>query len=153
MTQTAALTTMPGHLIRRLHQISTALFAERLKAVGMDITSVQYAALTTLRAAPGIDQATLAQLIAYDRATIGGVIDRLERKGWVTRKVNVKDRRARNVWLAPEGADVLETVSPVVETLQETILDRLDATERATFIALLQKAVAAEDRGGFDPSA
>ena len=147
------LNATPGHLIRRLHQISTAAFSERLKAEGVDMTSVQFAALTTLRDHPGVDQATLAQLIAYDRATIGGVVDRIERKGWVTREVNESDRRARNVWLTPNGKAVLDAVSPIVETLQETIIDPLTPEERATFIALAQKAVAATGGGGFDGSA
>jgi MarR family transcriptional regulator, temperature-dependent positive regulator of motility len=143
------LSAMPGHLIRRLHQISTATFAERLKAQGVDMTSVQFAALVALRDNPGVDQATLAQLIAYDRATIGGVVDRLERKGWVSRAVNKDDRRARQLSLTPEGSATLSCVSPVIETLQADILAPLSPRERDQFIALARKAVGPPD--GFDP--
>tara|TARA_R110002051_G_scaffold22665_1_gene58374 strand:- start:325 stop:744 length:420 start_codon:yes stop_codon:yes gene_type:complete len=136
------LDTMPGHLIRRLHQISTSVFAERMKAAGIDITSVQFAALTVLHEKPGIDQATLAQEIAYDRATIGGVVDRLERKGWVLRKVNQDDRRARQVTLTEDGTAMLAVVAPIVATLQADILAQLTLTERTAFIALASKAVA-----------
>jgi DNA-binding MarR family transcriptional regulator len=69
---------MPGHLIRRLHQMSVAVFAEKIAAAGADITPVQYGALCAVRAYPGLDQATVASMIAYDRVTIGGVLDRLE---------------------------------------------------------------------------
>ena len=48
--------TMAGHLIRRLNQISTAVFAERIGGLGVDLTPVQYAALETVRENPGIDQ-------------------------------------------------------------------------------------------------
>lgn len=133
---------MPGHLIRRLHQISTSVFAERMKAAGIDITSVQFAALTVLHEKPGIDQATLAQEIAYDRATIGGVVDRLERKGWVLRKVNQDDRRARQVTLTEEGTEMLAVVAPIVAALQADILAQLTLTERTAFIALASKAAA-----------
>lgn len=136
------LNTMPGHLIRRLHQISTSVFAERMKAAGIDMTSVQFAALTILDENPGIDQATLAQEIAYDRATIGGVVDRLERKGWVRREVNQDDRRARQVTLTGEGAAMLAVVVPVVAALQTDILAQLTSAERAAFVALASKAVA-----------
>lgn len=144
------LSTMPGHLIRRLHQISTAAFAEGLRRKGVDMTSVQFAALHTIHGHPGIDQATLAQLIAYDRATIGGVVDRLVRKGWVTREVNKDDRRARRLSLTHEGITTLADVSPVIETLQTDILAALTPEERARFIALAAKAVGNVD--GFDPS-
>ena len=116
--------------------------AERMKAAGIDITSVQFAALTVLHEKPGIDQATLAQEIAYDRATIGGVVDRLERKGWVLRKVNQDDRRARQVTLTEEGTAMLAVVAPIVATLQADILAQLTLTERTAFIALASKAAA-----------
>jgi DNA-binding MarR family transcriptional regulator len=106
------------------------------------MTSVQFAALTVLHEKPGIDQATLAQEIAYDRATIGGVVDRLERKGWVLRKVNQDDRRARQVTLTEEGTEMLAVVAPIVATLQADILAQLTLTERTAFIALASKAVA-----------
>ncbi|WP_349773890.1 hypothetical protein [Mameliella alba] len=67
-----AIYTMPGHLIRRLQQLSASIFAERMREAGVDLTSPQFAALAMLQEHPGIDQATLAGMIAHDRATIGG---------------------------------------------------------------------------------
>ena len=37
--------TMPGHLIRRLNQISVAMFMDRMAQAGLNMTPVQYAAL------------------------------------------------------------------------------------------------------------
>ena len=85
---------MAGHLIRRMNQISTHVFSQRMQAEGRDLTPVQFAALDTIIANPGIDQASVAARIAYDRATIGGVIDRLEQKGYVERTISRRDRRA-----------------------------------------------------------
>ena len=68
---------MAGHLIRRLQQISTQVFTTRAREAGFDLTSVQFAAMDAIREKPGIDQAGVAAMIAYDKATIGGVIDRL----------------------------------------------------------------------------
>ena len=85
----------PGFLARRFQQIAVALFHAEVGAAGFDLTPVQYSALKALRAHPGIDQATLAGLIAFDRTTIGGVVDRLEQRGYLTRKVSARDRRAR----------------------------------------------------------
>jgi DNA-binding MarR family transcriptional regulator len=131
---------MPGHLIRRLHQISVSVFAERMRAAGHDLTPVQFAALAALEAYPGVDQATLAGLIAYDRATLGGVVDRLEAKGLLAREVSARDRRARVLRLTGEGAQALARVRPDVEAVQAGILGGLDPAERETFLRLLQKA-------------
>ncbi|MFZ1815895.1 MAG: MarR family winged helix-turn-helix transcriptional regulator [Rhizobiaceae bacterium] len=134
---------MPGHLIRRLHQISLSVFAERTAAAGFDLTPVQYAALNAISIAPGMDQATLAGTIAYDRATIGGVVDRLVAKGLVARQTSKRDRRARELVITGDGADILSGVSPVVEALQTTILAGLNSQEQAQFTALLQKTTQA----------
>lgn len=145
MTRVPPFSDMPGHLIRRLNQVSASVFQERVRAAGYDLTSVQFAAMNTMQLNPGIDQATLAGLIAYDRATIGGVVERLERKGLVTRKVNKDDRRARLLWLTDLGQGALERIGPIVHDLQDDILGSLTASERIRFIELAQKALRPDD--------
>lgn len=134
---------MPGHLIRRLNQISTSVFQARTKDAGFDLTPVQFTALAALSDNPGIDQATLAGLIAYDRATIGGVVDRLRSKGLIRRRVDALDRRARVLDLTDAGVSLLARLSPIVRDLQPDILTGLTAQERAAFVALARKSAAA----------
>lgn len=138
-----ALYDMPGHLIRRLNQISTALFTVRMAEAGLDLTSVQFAALSTVREHPGIDQATLAGLIAYDRVTIGGVVDRLVSKGLVSREVHPRDRRARVLELTPAGETTLDQALPAVRAVQADILAGLPTEDREVFLALLRTAAEA----------
>lgn len=135
---------MVGHLIRRLHQKSTQVFTKRMKEVGVDLTSVQFAAMDAIGSNPGIDQAHVAALIAYDKATIGGVIDRLEQKGLVSRRVKQRDRRAREVTLTIEGQDLFKSFAPVVHDLQDEILSSLDQSERDAFFLLARKAAITE---------
>lgn len=132
---------MAGHLIRRLHQQSTQVFQAQTQAAGFDLTSVQFAALDAIAQQPGVDQASLAATIGFDRATIGGVIDRLEQKGLVQRLVSPQDRRARQLHLTQDGARLLAAVRPVVEQLQADILAPLSGPERARFLALASKAL------------
>lgn len=134
---------MPGHLIRRLQQISASVFAERMKAVGVDLTSPQYAALALLREHPGIDQATLAGLIAHDRPTIGGVVERLAAKGLVERRTSATDRRAKRLELTRRGKRLLARLQPIVEALQKEILPGLSESERREFVRLAAKVAEA----------
>ena len=136
-----ALTDMPGHLIRRLQQISTNVFQQHMQQAGYELTSVQFAAMTVLEENPGIEQAQVAALISYDRATIGGVIDRLERKGSVSRTVSKADRRAREVKLTRPGKQTLRKITPLVEALQQDILQGLNKSERRQFMSLARKVV------------
>jgi DNA-binding MarR family transcriptional regulator len=130
---------MPGHLIRRLNQISVALFADHMARAGLTLTPVQFAALSALDAHPGIDQATLAGLVAYDRATLGKVIDRLEKRGLVRRNTSPTDRRAKTLTLTSGGLTLLGTARPLVAELQPNILEGLSEAERRTFLTMLQK--------------
>lgn len=132
---------MAGHLIRRLHQHSTHIYTTRTRAAGFDITSVQFAALEAIKANPGIDQAGVAALIAYDRPTIGEVINRLVTKRLVERAVNEADRRARVLQLTPDGMATFERLLPIVSDLQNAILGNLAPEERSAFLALTKAAI------------
>ncbi|WP_456734268.1 MarR family winged helix-turn-helix transcriptional regulator [Bradyrhizobium sp. USDA 3364] len=134
---------MPGHLARRFQQIAVAVFLTEVESAGFDLTPVQYAALATISANPAIDQITLAGLIAYDRTTITGVIDRLVQKRLVVRETSSRDRRARELKLTDEGRRTLRRITPAVEAAQRRMLRGLTETEAADLMHLLRKAIAA----------
>jgi DNA-binding MarR family transcriptional regulator len=130
---------MPGHLIRRAHQASTALFHEHMSREDIDITPFQFAAMSAIKLNPGADQASVAAWVACDRATMGGVVDRLVEKKFVQRTVSPKDRRARVLTLTDSGIEVLEHMETVVAKVQDEITHGLNTDERATLVQLLQK--------------
>jgi DNA-binding MarR family transcriptional regulator len=132
---------MAGHLIRRLHQQSTQVFVQRTQAAGFDLTPVQYAALEAIYENPGIDQARVAEMIGYDRATIGGVIERLEKKDWIRRLVSEQDRRARELSLTAKGKKIRMALEPIVQDLQKDILKPLSKADRESFINLARQVV------------
>lgn len=132
---------MPGHLIRRLSQQSNQVFQDEMKRIGADVTSVQFASMQAIELHGEMEQSQIAQSIHYDKATIGGVIDRLEKRGWVERKSNPKDRRAKLVTLTKEGRKALEEITPVVKALQDQVVANLSDDERELFIKLAQKVV------------
>lgn len=136
---------MPGHLVRRLNQIATALFREHMHARDLDLTPVQFAALSALSDAPGMDQATLAATIAYDKVTLGGVVDRLASKGLIARAPSLTDRRAKTLSLTQKGTQTLKSVTPTVAALQSDILHGLDPDEADQLVALLAKLTLAHD--------
>ena len=133
---------LPGHLIRRVHQVSTAYFAEEC---GGDLTAVQYAALVAIGSHPGIDATRLSEIIHFDRSTIGDVLDRMAGKGWVLRESAPNDRRLKRLRLLPAGHQVLQQVEPGIRRVQERLLARLTADEGKTLIRLLAKMADAGD--------
>ena len=135
----------PGHLIRRAHQVSVALFME--ETAGYDVTPVQFAILNALIEDPGEDQVTLAGKVAFDAATFGSVIGRLESKGWVRREPDEADRRRKLLWVTAQGEQAALRMKRAVAKAQNRILAPLDAAERSKLMSLLGKLVAGHEAG------
>ena len=130
----------PGHLIRRAQQRAVAIFME--ETAGFDVTPVQFAILNALMDDPGEDQITLSGRVAFDAATSGSVIGRLEAKGWVRREADASDKRRKLLWTTPEGEQVALKMKRAVSRAQQRIVSPLDAQEREQLAALLTKLVA-----------
>lgn len=133
------LDSMPGHLIRRVHQISTAIFAEECAKAGL--TSVQFAALTAIRENPNVDATRLSSLIAFDRSTLGNVLERLEAKGWILRGSSPHDKRIKVLRLSAAGSKVLDGVKPAVRRVQQRLLEPLEPGQRTEMIRLLEQLI------------
>lgn len=131
----------PNYLFWCLHKTSMSIVTEELERAGADLTPVQYAALTAIEAYPGMDQGSLAYIIGYDRATIGGVIDRLEKKDLVERRIDNQDRRARRLFLAPAGEELLPRLEDKVADAQARLLAPLPEHERDRFLAMVCKLI------------
>ncbi len=133
----------PGHLIRRAQQVAVAVFAE--ETAGFDVTPVQFAILNALIDEPGEDQVTLAARVAFDAATFGSVIGRLEAKGWVRREPDAVDRRRKRLWITEEGRRTALGMKRSVTRAQQRIVGPLSEREREQLVALLAKLVAAHE--------
>ena len=133
----------PGHLIRRAHQVAVAIFME--ETADFDVTPVQFAILNALLEDPGEDQVTLARKVAFDAATFGSVITRLEARGWVRREADAADRRRKLLWVTEQGAEVAQRMKRSVGRVQSRILQPLDEGERAQLVALLDRLVAGHE--------
>ena len=140
---TVDLESLPGHHIRRLHQIAVAIFLQETQSHGL--TPVQYAALQTVANAPGTDQRTLAGRIGLDTSTVAGVVDRLEQRGLLQRSLSPQDRRVRLLSLTPEGHVIVRAVVPAMQRAQARILAPLPVAQREQFLRMLQVLVSANN--------
>ena len=142
--------TLPGHQIRRLHQIAVAIFLQETEAHGL--TPVQYAAMQAVANTPGSDQRTLAGTVGFDTSTIGGVIDRLEARDLIVRSASPNDRRVRLLTLTDSGRKLLAAAVPSMLQAQERMLAPLPKKDRAKFMRMLQVLVDANNELSRAPS-
>ncbi|BAM92920.1 putative transcriptional regulatory protein, MarR family [Bradyrhizobium oligotrophicum S58] len=134
-----AVYTKPGYLFRRMQQIAVSIFVEECRE--FDLTPVQYAALVAIQTHPGIDATRLSAVIAFDRSTLGSVIERLEAKGYVERAPSDEDKRVKLLHLTKAGAALLRNIMPSVDRAQARMLAPLKPADRKMLMTLLSQLV------------
>ena len=111
------------------------------ETAGFDVTPVQFAILNELIDRPGEDQVTLAARVAFDAATSGSVIGRLEARGWVRRVPDMRDRRRKLLWVTPAGEAAALQMRGAAQRVQERLMAPLSDAEAVQLKALLAKLV------------
>ncbi len=139
----------PGFLIRRLHQIHTALFIEECAEFG--VTPVQYSVLTAIEEQSALEQARLAQEVGVDRATLANVVARLEARGLLRRTTTKADRRLKRVVLTAKGKRLLNQMTQPARRAHERTIDALPPVQRAAFLQALAQLVDAGNDFGRAP--
>jgi MarR family transcriptional regulator, lower aerobic nicotinate degradation pathway regulator len=129
----------PGFLIRRLHQIHTALFAD--ECAGENITPVQYSILTALDQMGVVEQIVLARAVGLDTTNVADVLARLERQRLVRRRISQRDKRMKAVSLTESARALLRRVDAGAARAHERTLAALAPKDRARFMRDLTKLV------------
>jgi DNA-binding MarR family transcriptional regulator len=83
----------------------------------------------------------IARTLAVDRMGVSRALRRLEAKGRAQRRVSPQDRK-RNLWtLTEEGWHLFDAIAVSAEARQDEVLRGLTATERRTFLSVLEKVI------------
>jgi DNA-binding MarR family transcriptional regulator len=127
----------PGHLLRRCHQISVAIFLDECQA--FDLTPLQYVTLSALAAYGSMDKATIGGAVALDRTTVAVVVKNLEERGLVTTRPSDHDRRAKLIKITTKGLNLMSSAQNEAANAQERAVAPLTQKERAELLRLLGK--------------
>ena len=130
------LTDQIGHIMRRVIQRHTAIFANKM---GADLTPTRFAALATLFERGDLSQNELGRLTAMDIATIKGVVDRLQAKGLVTNRVDPNDGRRKIISLTQAGFQCLAEAIPKGIEITNDTLEPLTFEEKHQLLKLVRK--------------
>lgn len=125
-----------GFLVHDVSRMRRTLFDQAMKPLG--ITRSQWWVLSQLsrRTREGMLQTELARDLDVGKVTVGGLIDRLEAAGYVERRPDRVDRRAKRVVVTERGRAILDQMVAVGHGLNEIILaglgpDAVAETERS----------------------
>ncbi len=130
----------PGFAIYRTDMRLRQVGAQLLRPY--DLTPEQFAVLATLCNREGMSQGELAADLIKDRPNITRILDKLQAKGWVERRLDTEDRRVFRVYATKAGRCLLEELVPQVLALRRRMFGVLSDSEQATLCRLLDRLFA-----------
>ena len=98
-----------GLLIHDVARLLRVLYDRQMASIGL--TRSQWWLLTYLFFKDGINQSELGILMDMEKAPLSRLLDRMEKKGWVIRKNESKDRRTKNIYLS-------ESIKPLISSMR-----------------------------------
>ena len=144
-----------GFLIHDVSRLRRIVVDRALKPLG--ITRSQWWVLAFLSRRDGMTQTALAADLDLTKVAIGGLIDRMETGGFVERRADERDARARRVYLTRAGKQLVATIRENVDAVETDILTAVSESEldEAARVLIKIKArlleiVGAEAEGGQD---
>jgi DNA-binding MarR family transcriptional regulator len=123
-----------------LRQAQIAVFRDFAATMGpLGVSPGLFAVLVLIESNSGLKQSELAKAVHLDRSTVVAVVDNLERRGLVERRAVANDRRSNALRLTAAGVTLLRKLKRRVAGHERRLARDLDAAERATLVALLQR--------------
>lgn len=129
------LTRNYGFLLMDVSRLMRTVYDRRVKGIGL--TRSQWWVLNHLFRHPGATQTELASILEIERPTLGRLLDRLEKKGWVRREHDATDRRAWRVHLTKAAEPAMRRLRTQAARLRSDALAGLSAKERERFVDTL----------------
>lgn len=124
-----------GFLMHDVSRLRRVVFDEFMKPIGL--TRSQWWTLAHLSRHDGMVQSDLANLLEIGKASLGGLIDRLELSKFIERRADESDRRIKRIHLTPAGAQIVDQMRGPGHAMSERVLAGLDTESRHTLVNML----------------
>lgn len=112
------------------------------------LTLRDYIVLSALDKTPGLTQGELGKSLGLDKTTLMSQLDRLERRGFVVRHSDSRDRRLRIPEITDAGETLRATVAGACAAVEATVLDGFDPDQISGLRRMLFAIIGdTEDRG------
>lgn len=126
-----------GYNCKRAYIVINALFGKRMSK--LDLRPVEFTILSILKANPNINQKRLSAAINVSPPNMAILLDKIEKRGLISRERNPLDRRSHTLVLSKEGLSLCNKAEKSVADLEDKATSMLSDKERQQLIGLLQK--------------
>jgi MarR family transcriptional regulator for hemolysin len=124
-----------GFLVHDVARLLRVAYDRRARGLGL--TRSQWWVLNNLFRNQGITQSELADILEIEKASLGRLLDRLEAKGWVERRADPSDRRAKRLHLTGQVQELMRALRGLAAELRSDALDGLDEAAHERFVDTL----------------
>jgi len=126
-----------GFLVHDVARQLTSVLDSRLSSYGL--TRSHWRAVIYIWRTPGISQTELSEILDISRMGVTGLIDRMENKGLVSRRDDLKDRRVKRIYLTESTAALVPLITRLGRECVDDFLVGIDETDRNVLLKLLLK--------------
>ncbi len=126
-----------GFLVHDVARLMRTMYDRRMAPLGL--TRSQWWVLNHLYFHEGISQTEFAAVLDIEKATVGRLLDRLEAKGWVTRKSDKQDKRTKRIYLTEQVQPTLQIMRDMAAVTRDEAVRSLNKTERKQLRNMLKR--------------
>ncbi len=112
-----------------------ALFDARVKERGLTLSRAR--ALFALSKRDGLNQRELAEELGIETPTIVRLLDGMEKQGFIERRVEASDRRAKQIHMTERGRGIADEIDKLACEIRQQVLDGVDAKDKATALQVV----------------
>lgn len=124
-----------GYLVLDVARLMSASFEARTRSIG--VTRAQWSLIAALVRNEGCNQAQLAELMQITPISLGRLVDRMVKAGWVERRAEAGDRRSHRLFLTANGHAIRPALRELSDQTQDEALAALGARERQQLLESL----------------
>jgi DNA-binding MarR family transcriptional regulator len=109
------------------------------------LTATQYSVLVILRGlgSRGASNSAISQRVIKAKPDVTRLLDRLERRGWIRRERDYRDRRSVMTWITVDGLKLLQLLDPIVQDQNLRPFALMKIAEIRQLVAGLEKVLEA----------
>ena len=125
-----------GFLIKDLSRLYTRRFEERARPLGLTLS--QCKVLVYLGRNEGISQSGLGELTEIEPMNLVRILDHMESEGWLERRPDPTDRRARRLFLRPQSASLIGEIWSISDALRGEVFKGIPLQQAKQLLTLLE---------------
>lgn len=123
----------PNPLFTSLMSEATRLYSttldRRLKAAGLQLSHSQWRVIVILYRYDGLFQTQIAERMTMEKAPLGTLLDKLEKKGLLRREPDAHDKRMKRVFITAKGQEMFPLLEQETSRLRHDCVEGLSAAQ------------------------